>query len=132
MAGELSTTITAQEDQSSVVSALKGCHVVCAELGGIIRFAAFQVVGAWANTGVLGVILLTCDSRAHRTAGMSLVDQNMVPFQTAYPLVIFLVICVLAGNTCLVSPIPIRMLGAADILSLRGQPILYVFSSSFS
>lgn len=79
-----------------------------------------------------GKILLTCDSRAHRIAGMSLVDQNMVPFQTAYPLVIFLVICVLAGNTCLVSPIPIRMLGAADILSLRGQPILYVFSSSFS
>ena len=34
---------------------------------------------------------------------MSLVDQNMVPFQAAYPLIVFLVICVLAGNTCLVS-----------------------------
>lgn len=33
---------------------------------------------------------------------MSLVDQNMVPFQTAYPMIIFIVICVLAGNTCLV------------------------------
>ncbi|KAI0642944.1 TrkH-domain-containing protein [Trametes meyenii] len=49
-----------------------------------VWFSAFQVVGAWANTG------------------MSLVDQNMVPFQTAYPMIIFIVICVLAGNTCLV------------------------------
>ncbi|KAI8986131.1 TrkH-domain-containing protein [Trametes punicea] len=49
-----------------------------------IWFSAFQVIGAWANTG------------------MSLVDQNMLPFQTAYPMVVFLVICVLAGNTCLV------------------------------
>ncbi|RPD56080.1 TrkH-domain-containing protein [Lentinus tigrinus ALCF2SS1-7] len=54
-----------------------------------VWFTAFQIVGAWANTG------------------MSLVDQNMVPFQTAYPLVIFLVICVLAGNTCL--PIFLRL-----------------------
>ncbi|KZT12176.1 TrkH-domain-containing protein [Laetiporus sulphureus 93-53] len=46
-----------------------------------IWFSAFQVVGAWANTG------------------MSLVDQNMTPFRTAYPMIIFLVICVLAGNT---------------------------------
>ncbi|KAI0763530.1 TrkH-domain-containing protein [Trametes elegans] len=54
-----------------------------------VWFSAFQVVGAWANTG------------------MSLVDQNMVPFQDAYPMVIFLVICVLAGNTCL--PIFLRL-----------------------
>ena len=33
---------------------------------------------------------------------MSLVDQGMGPFQTAYPLVFALVFCVLAGNTCLV------------------------------
>ncbi|PCH40404.1 TrkH-domain-containing protein [Wolfiporia cocos MD-104 SS10] len=46
-----------------------------------IWFSAFQVVGAWANTG------------------MSLVDQNMIPFRTAYPMIIFLVICVLAGNS---------------------------------
>ncbi|PCH40391.1 TrkH-domain-containing protein [Wolfiporia cocos MD-104 SS10] len=46
-----------------------------------IWFSAFQVVGAWANTG------------------MSLVDQNMVPFRTAYPMIIFLVVCVLAGNS---------------------------------
>ncbi|TFK93269.1 TrkH-domain-containing protein [Polyporus arcularius HHB13444] len=55
-----------------------------------VWFTAFQIIGAWANTG------------------MSLVDQNMVPFQTAYPLVIFLVFCVLAGNTCL--PIFLRLL----------------------
>ncbi|PIL35135.1 transporter [Ganoderma sinense ZZ0214-1] len=54
-----------------------------------VWFSAFQVFGAWANTG------------------MSLVDQSMVPFQTAYPLVIFMVICALAGNTCL--PIFLRM-----------------------
>lgn len=49
------------------------------------RFSAFQVVGAWANTG------------------MSLVDQNMVPFREAYPMIIFLVFDVLAGNTGFVS-----------------------------
>ncbi|OCH93088.1 TrkH-domain-containing protein [Obba rivulosa] len=48
-----------------------------------VWFSAFQVMGAWANTG------------------MSLVDQNMVPFQTAYPMIIFLVICVLTGNTAI-------------------------------
>ncbi|CCL99455.1 uncharacterized protein FIBRA_01473 [Fibroporia radiculosa] len=46
-----------------------------------VWFSAFQVVGAWANTG------------------MSLVDQNMIPFREAYPMIIFLVICVLAGNS---------------------------------
>ncbi|EMD39626.1 hypothetical protein CERSUDRAFT_111935 [Gelatoporia subvermispora B] len=53
-------------------------------------FSAFQVMGAWANTG------------------MSLVDQNMVPFQTAYPMTVFLVICVLAGNTAI--PVFLRFL----------------------
>lgn len=72
-----------------------------------------------------------CDYQLNAVAGMSLVDQNMVPFQTAYPLVIFLVFCVLAGNTCLVSLIPVRLAGAADRLTLRVQPILYVVSSSF-
>ncbi|KAF9644533.1 TrkH-domain-containing protein [Thelephora ganbajun] len=49
-----------------------------------VWFALFQVVGAWANTG------------------MSLVDQNMVLFQTAYAMIIFLIYCVLAGNTAFV------------------------------
>ncbi|KAH8982185.1 hypothetical protein EDB86DRAFT_3086381 [Lactarius hatsudake] len=38
------------------------------------RFSAFQVVGAWANTGI------------------SLVDQNLVPFQAAYPLLVFMLL----------------------------------------
>ncbi|KAH9891907.1 TrkH-domain-containing protein [Cubamyces lactineus] len=59
-----------------------------------VWFSAFQVVGAWANTG-------------KSTPWMSLVDQNMVPFQTAYPMIIFILICVLAGNTCL--PIFLRL-----------------------
>jgi len=46
-----------------------------------IWFCAFQVIGAWANTG------------------MSLVDQNMTLFRTAYPMIIVLVLCVLAGNS---------------------------------
>ncbi|KAI9442969.1 TrkH-domain-containing protein [Lactarius indigo] len=46
-----------------------------------VWFSAFQVVGAWANTG------------------FSLVDQNLIPFQTAYPLLIFMVWLALAGNT---------------------------------
>jgi Trk-type K+ transport system membrane component len=49
------------------------------------RYTAFQVVGAWANTG------------------FSLVDQNLVPFQTAYPLLIFEMWLALAGNTAFVS-----------------------------
>ncbi|KAH9073450.1 cation transport protein-domain-containing protein [Lactarius deliciosus] len=46
-----------------------------------VWFSAFQVVGAWANTG------------------FSLVDQNLIPFQTAYPLLVSMVWLVLAGNT---------------------------------
>ena len=49
------------------------------------RFSFFQVIGAWANTG------------------MSLVDQNMIPFQTAYLMIVVLIFCVLAGNTAFVS-----------------------------
>lgn len=44
-------------------------------------FSLFQVVSAYTNTG------------------MSLVDQSMVPFQTAYPMIFFMIICILAGNT---------------------------------
>ncbi|TFK48774.1 TrkH-domain-containing protein [Heliocybe sulcata] len=49
-----------------------------------IWFSVFQIVAAWANTG------------------MSLVDQNMIPFQTAYPMIFFLILCILAGNTAFV------------------------------
>ncbi|KAI6158813.1 cation transport protein-domain-containing protein [Pisolithus thermaeus] len=44
-------------------------------------FSLFQVVSAYTNTG------------------MSLVDQSMVPFQTAYPMIFFMIFCILAGNT---------------------------------
>ncbi|KAL5512603.1 hypothetical protein ACEPAG_3256 [Sanghuangporus baumii] len=44
-------------------------------------FSAFQVVSAYTNTG------------------LSLVDQSMIPFQTAYPLIFVMVILILAGNT---------------------------------
>lgn len=50
-------------------------------------FSAFQVVSAYTNTG------------------MSLVDQSMIPFQTAYPLIFVMVILILAGNTAYVSGI---------------------------
>ncbi|KAI5982486.1 cation transport protein-domain-containing protein [Pisolithus albus] len=48
-------------------------------------FSLFQVTSAYTNTG------------------MSLVDQSMVPFQTAYPMIFFMIICILAGNTAFVS-----------------------------
>ncbi|KAI6029310.1 cation transport protein-domain-containing protein [Pisolithus microcarpus] len=48
-------------------------------------FSLFQVISAYTNTG------------------MSLVDQSMVPFQTAYPMIFFMIICILAGNTAFVS-----------------------------
>ncbi|KAG8732556.1 low affinity potassium transporter [Ceratobasidium sp. 423] len=44
-------------------------------------FSAFQVVSAFTNTG------------------LSLIDQSMVPFQTAYPMIIILFFLILAGNT---------------------------------
>ncbi|TFY66085.1 hypothetical protein EVG20_g5004 [Dentipellis fragilis] len=46
-----------------------------------VWYSAFEIVGGWANTG------------------MSLVDQNLIPFQTAYPLLLFLIYLGLAGNT---------------------------------
>ncbi|KAI6046355.1 cation transport protein-domain-containing protein [Pisolithus marmoratus] len=48
-------------------------------------FSLFQVVSAYTNTG------------------MSLVDQSMIPFQTAYPMIVFTIICMLAGNTAYVT-----------------------------
>ena len=53
--------------------------------GRFSRFAIFQVVSAYTNTG------------------MSLVDQSMVPFQKAYVMIFPLVFLILAGNTCFVS-----------------------------
>ncbi|KAJ7668683.1 cation transport protein-domain-containing protein [Mycena polygramma] len=53
-------------------------------------FSLFQVVSAYTNTG------------------MSLVDQSMVPFQRAYPMIVFMVLLVLAGNTAF--PIFLRLL----------------------
>ncbi|KAF8806550.1 TrkH-domain-containing protein [Phlegmacium glaucopus] len=48
-------------------------------------FSLFQVVSAYTNTG------------------MSLVDQSMIPFQQAYPMIIFMILLILAGNTAFVS-----------------------------
>ncbi|CCO33656.1 Low-affinity potassium transport protein [Rhizoctonia solani AG-1 IB] len=44
-------------------------------------FSAFQAVSAYTNTG------------------MSLIDQSMIPFQTAYPMIIITFFMILAGNT---------------------------------
>lgn len=52
---------------------------------GTHRFSLFQVVSAYTNTG------------------MSLVDQSMIPFQTAYPMILFMIFLILAGNTGFVS-----------------------------
>ncbi|CED82456.1 -domain-containing protein [Phaffia rhodozyma] len=48
-------------------------------------FSAFQVVSAFSNTG------------------MSLVDTSMVPFQTGYIMIVYLIFLILAGNTAYVS-----------------------------
>ena len=50
-----------------------------------IRYSGFQVVSSYTNTG------------------MSLVDTSMVPFQQAYPMIVFMMILILAGNTAFVS-----------------------------
>ncbi|KAL4252407.1 Potassium transport protein [Abortiporus biennis] len=46
-----------------------------------VWYSLFQVVSSYTNTG------------------MSLVDQSMVPFQTAYPMIVLMIILILAGNT---------------------------------
>lgn len=48
-------------------------------------YSAFQVVSSFTNTG------------------MSLVDQSMIPFQRAYPLIFVMAILILAGYTAFVS-----------------------------
>lgn len=55
-----------------------------------IWFTAYQVVSAYTNTG------------------MSLVDQSMVPFQKAYPMIVIMAYLVLAGNTAF--PVFFRLL----------------------
>ncbi|KAJ7647734.1 cation transport protein-domain-containing protein [Roridomyces roridus] len=52
-------------------------------------FSLFQVVSAYTNTGT------------------SLVDQSMMPFQRAYPVIIFMALLILAGNTAF--PIFLRL-----------------------
>ncbi|PPQ63028.1 hypothetical protein CVT24_005974, partial [Panaeolus cyanescens] len=47
-----------------------------------VWFSAYQVVSAYTNTGT------------------SLVDQSMLPFQRAYPVIVTMAILILAGNTC--------------------------------
>ncbi|KAF9485986.1 TrkH-domain-containing protein [Pholiota conissans] len=47
-----------------------------------VWFSAFQVVSAYTNTGI------------------SLVDQSMVPFEKAFPMVYVVMFLILAGNTC--------------------------------
>lgn len=47
-----------------------------------VWFSAFQVVSAFTNTGT------------------SLVDQSMIPFQSAYVLILVVAFLILAGNTC--------------------------------
>lgn len=47
-----------------------------------IWFSAFQVVSAYTNTGT------------------SLVDQSMLPFQSAYTMILLMIFLILAGNTC--------------------------------
>jgi len=59
------------------------------------RFSLFQVVSAYTNTGT------------------SLVDQSMVPFQRAYPVIVTLIFLIVAGNTGFVS-YPIRSPGASS------------------
>jgi hypothetical protein len=49
------------------------------------RFAMFQVVSAYTNSGT------------------SLVDQSMIPFQRAYPMIFVLIFVIIAGNTGFVS-----------------------------
>ncbi|KAF8911487.1 cation transport protein-domain-containing protein [Gymnopilus junonius] len=47
-----------------------------------VWFSAFQIVSGYTNTGT------------------SLVDESMLPFQEAYPMIVTMIFLILAGNTC--------------------------------
>ena len=64
----------------------------------VYRFSAFQVVTAYTNTG------------------MSLEDASMIPFQEAYPMIVFLIFLILAGNTAFVSLDVLGVCDAADFI----------------
>ena len=68
----------------STWSVINDLDQTCA-LTGDYRFSLFQCVSAYTNTGT------------------SLVDQSMVPFQTAYPTIVCMIFLILAGNTAFVS-----------------------------
>lgn len=78
MEEQFPATSATSRDQSSVVSIAHDIDSLLLML--IFRYSIFEVIGAWANTG------------------MSLVDQSLIPFQTAYPMLIFLIWVVIAGN----------------------------------
>ena len=64
----------------------------------------------------------------------NLPSQNMVPFQTAYPMIAFLIYCILAGNTAFVylafvsSHIIAYMSSAAYLVSLFCSCVFHVGS----
>ena len=65
---------------------LVGCQFDSTGSSNPSRFSAFQVVSAYTNSG------------------MSLVDQSMIPFRTAYLMIVVMIFLILAGNTCFVGP----------------------------
>ena len=72
------------------------------------RFSLFQVASAYTNSG------------------MSLVDQSMIPFQKAYPMIVFMMFLILAGNTAFVSLSVNLYRTHFPYLFFHFQPILYV------
>ena len=68
---------------TSVVRVLQQFEVPWLTL--LSRFSLFQVISAYTNSG------------------MSLVDQSMIPFQKAYPMIVTLIFLIIAGNTGFVS-----------------------------
>jgi len=74
------TTSRAQTREPCLV----GCQFDSTNNSNESRFSAFQVVSAYTNSG------------------MSLVDQSMIPFRTAYLMIVAMIFLILAGNTCFV------------------------------
>ncbi|KAF5393461.1 hypothetical protein D9757_000476 [Collybiopsis confluens] len=72
------------------------------------RFSFYQTVSAYTNTG------------------SSLVDQSMVPFQKAYPMIVIMMILILAGNTAFPASdnIPLGQACSSDFAAARNITIL--------
>ncbi|KAJ2922682.1 hypothetical protein H1R20_g14420, partial [Candolleomyces eurysporus] len=83
-------------------------HIGC-QLIGFVVIAPYISTSRWKDAFVPPALVRPVNTvwfswfqtaSAYTNTGTSLVDQSMLPFQRAYPMIFFLIFLILAGNTC--------------------------------